>query len=306
MFMARKLLTLLFMQTPVSLTSAGFELDLRPESFGELVRSDDILEDFAALRERLAREGYLYLPGFFPRESIQAARTEFIRRLGMFGGLHADYAPEKAVPSGKLSIPLRGMMSENGPLAAIVSSDRLMGFYQRLLCGESRRYDHIWTRAVAPGKGTPPHCDLVYMGRGTHNVMTAWIPYGDVSLALGGLMILEKSHLQQERLRRYLETDVDTYCANRGPYRHKAGWLSSNPVSLREKLGGRWLTTAFRMGDLLTFGMKTVHASLDNGTKSYRLSTDTRYQLASEPIDPRWVGPETEEYAEKNRIGKIC
>jgi hypothetical protein len=144
------------------------------------------------------------------------------------------------------------------------------------------------------------------MGRGTHGVMTAWIPYSDVSLTLGGLMLLEKSHLQQERLRRYLEMDVDSYCSNRGPYRHKKGNLSSNPVSLREKLGGRWLTTAFRMGDLLTFGMKTVHASLDNAENSYRLSTDTRYQLATEPIDPRWVGPETAEYAEKNRIGKIC
>jgi ectoine hydroxylase-related dioxygenase (phytanoyl-CoA dioxygenase family) len=136
--------------------------------------------------------------------------------------------------------------------------------------------------------------------------MTAWIPYGDVSLELGGLMMLEKSHLQQERLRKYLELDVDTYCTNRGPYKFKGGHLSNNPVSLREKLGGRWLTTAFQMGDLLTFGMKTVHASLDNGTKSYRISTDTRYQLASEPIDPRWVGEDTVEYAEKNRIGKIC
>ena len=144
------------------------------------------------------------------------------------------------------------------------------------------------------------------MGRGTHKVMTAWIPYGDVSLELGGLMMLEKSHQQQERLRKYLEMDVDTYCANRGPYKFNNGLLTSNPVSLREKLGGRWLTASFRMGDLLTFGMKTVHGSLDNSTTSYRLSTDTRYQLASEPIDERWVGPATEEYAEKNRIGKIC
>jgi ectoine hydroxylase-related dioxygenase (phytanoyl-CoA dioxygenase family) len=144
------------------------------------------------------------------------------------------------------------------------------------------------------------------MGRGTHDVMTAWIPYGDVSLELGGLMMLEKSHLQQKRLRNYLEMDVDTFCANRGPYKHNSGLLTSNPVSLREKLGGRWLTTAFQMGDLLTFGMKTVHGSLDNSTKSYRLSTDTRYQLASEPIDERWVGPNTEEYGEKNRIGKVC
>ena len=101
-------------------------------------------------------------------------------------------------------------------------------------------------------------------------------------------------------------SDADTYCTNRNAYLHKSGYLSTNPVTLREKLGGRWLTAAFQAGDLLTFGMTTVHASLDNQAQAYRLSSDTRYQLAAEPIDPRWVGPDTEEYAVKNRLGKIC
>jgi hypothetical protein len=294
------------MKSTAGLTSRGYALDLRPESFGELLRSDAILGDTSALRDRLDQEGYLYIPGFFPREDVQVARTEFLRRINAHGGLDPAHPIEDAVPSGKLSIPRGGMPAQNEVLRNVIFSQRLMKFYERLLGGECRHYDHIWTRVVAPGQGTAPHCDLVYMGRGTHDVMTAWIPYGEVSLQLGGLMMLEKSHLQQDRLRGYLELDVDTYCSNRGPYKHKGGELSSNPVTLREKLGGRWLTTAFRMGDLLTFGMKTVHASLDNGTKSYRLSTDTRYQLASEPIDPRWVGPDTVEYAEKNRIGKIC
>jgi hypothetical protein len=284
----------------------GHELDLRPESFGELLRSDAILNDPDALRERFAQEGYLYVPGFFAREDIQAARAELLRRLTTFGALDPACPVEEAIPSGTLSIPRGGMVTENEPLRNVIFSKRLMGFYERLMGGECRHYDHIWTRVVSPGRGTPPHCDLIYMGRGTPDVMTAWIPYGDVSLEKGGLMVLEKSHLQQKRLRKYLQTDVDTYCANRGPYKHINGWLSANPVTLREKLGGRWLTTAFQMGDLLTFGMRTVHASLDNGTKSYRLSSDTRYQLASEPIDPRWVGEETEEYGERNRIGKIC
>ena len=59
---------------------------------------------------------------------------------------------------------------------------------------------------------------------------------------------------------------------------------------LREHLGGRWLTAEYRMGDILIFGMRTVHASLDNQTHFFRFSTDTRYQPASEPIDGRWIG----------------
>lgn len=294
------------MKTATALLSHGFELDLRPESFGELLRSDAILQDTAALRRRLDEEGYLYIPGFFPRELIQAARSELLQRIHAFGGLDPSYPGDDAVASGKLKIPNKGLVTDNAPLRNVIFSQRLTDFYARLLGGPCRHYDHIWARAVGPKSGTPPHCDLVYMGRGTHDVMTAWIPYSDISRELGGLMVLEKSHRQQARLRNYLEQDVDTYCSNRGPYKHKGGWLSNNPVTLREKLGGRWLTNAFRMGDLLTFGMKLVHCSLDNQTNRYRLSSDTRYQLASEPVDPRWVGENTQEYAEKNRIGKIC
>jgi ectoine hydroxylase-related dioxygenase (phytanoyl-CoA dioxygenase family) len=120
-------------------------------------------------------------------------------------------------------------------------------------------------------------------------------------------MILEGSHRRSERLSNYLSQDVDTYCVNRaGGYKHKSGLLTENPVTFREKFGGRWLTAEFKPGDLLTFGMKLVHASPDNQSDRIRLSTDTRYQLGTQEIDPRWVGADTEEYAAKNRVGLIC
>ena len=226
------------MQTVTGLRARGFELDLRPESFGELLRSDNILNDTEVLRRRLAEEGYLYIPGFFPREWVQAARAEFLQRIHAFGGLDPACPGDDAVASGKMTVPHKGFVNDNVPLRNVIFSQRLTDFYAGLLGGECRHYDHIWTRVVGPGVGTAPHCDLVYMGRGTHDVMTAWIPYGDVSLELGGLIMLEKSHKQQERLRNYLEQDVDTYCSNHGPYKHKGGCLSTNPVTLREKLGG--------------------------------------------------------------------
>jgi hypothetical protein len=36
--------------------------------------------------------------------------------------------------------------------------------------------------------------------------------------------------------------------------------------------------------------MFTHHCSLDNQSNRIRLSTDSRYQLASEPMDERWSG----------------
>ena len=84
------------------------------------------------------------------------------------------------------------------------------------------------------------------------------------------------------------------------------GRLASNPVALREKLGGRWLTTEYQMGDVLVFGMGTVHASLDNQSNGYRLSADSRYQLASEPVDERWIGANPLKHGSKAKRGRIC
>ena len=87
--------------------------------------------------------------------------------------------------------------------------------YERLLEGPALHYDFTWFRPIGPGRGTAPHCDLVYMGRGTQQVFTMWVPYGDVPLRLGGLMVLEGSHRKSALLRNYLSRDVDSYCVNR-------------------------------------------------------------------------------------------
>jgi ectoine hydroxylase-related dioxygenase (phytanoyl-CoA dioxygenase family) len=189
-------------------------------------------------------------------------------------------------------------------------------FYRQFFGGEVLHFDYTWFRAVGPGFGTRPHCDIVYMGRGTRDQLyTAWVPMGDVPMSLGGLMLLEGSHLQQERLRQYLERDVDTYCTNR---RHAAdiesgnkawewdGSLAADPVSIREKLGGRWLTTNFLAGDFITFPMHMVHASLDNPTNRVRLSSDSRYQPASLPADERWIGENPIGHSLAGKRGRIC
>ena len=261
----------------------------------------------------MEEDGYLYLPGFFDPSVVGEVRRELCSQLEAAGRLDPDFPAIEAVPCpvGKTPAFPRGgrfPVNRHHPvLDGFLFGPQILGFYQRLLGGEVRHFDHTWIRSVSPGPGTPAHCDLVYMGRGTHDICTAWIPYGDTPIELGGLMILEGSHRQGERLAHYLAMDVETYCSNRpGGYKHKPGHLTKNPVVLREKLGGRWLTTDFKAGDLLTFGMKLVHASLDNQSDRIRLSTDTRYQLASKEIDPRWVGPGIEEWSEKNRVGKIC
>ena len=152
------------------------------------------------------------------------------------------------------------------------------------------------------------------MGRGTHDLYTTWVPLGDVSLELGGLIVLEGSHKKGDRLKPYLSRDVDDYCTNRDDAADYAagkrwwdGTLSKNAVALQKSLGGRWLTAPeFRMGDAVIFNMTLVHGSLDNQTDRFRLSTDTRYQLASQPIDERWVGDQPPGHAVTQRRGRVC
>ena len=107
--------------------------------------------------------------------------------------------------------------------------------------------------------------------------------------------------------------DVDSYCANKrtaalyaSGKKYWSGALSRNPVSLRSRYGSRWLSTEFKAGDVLIFSMFTIHASLDNHSSAIRLSTDSRYQLASEPVDERWVGSNPIGHSLAGRRSRIC
>lgn len=297
------------------LTALGVELDLSPAAFGELRDSTDLLSDPAALRERMARDGYLFLPGFLDRAAVLAARRVVTDRLaaeGLTDPAHpADEA--RALPGSSLAFK-PDLAHDNEPLHDLLYGERMLGFYERFLGGAVRHFDFTWMRAVAPGRATAPHGDVVFMGRGTHDLYTAWVPLGDVDYTLGGLMVLEGSNNVATIRDEYARRDVDAYCENRPEDREQAlagkwswnGALSDNPAQLREQLGGRWLTSTFRAGDLLTFSAYTIHGSIDNRADRIRLSSDSRYQLASAPIDERWIGEAPIGHGPGGKRGLIC
>jgi hypothetical protein len=310
------------------LSSCGHRLDTSERAFGELRDSSYLVADAGALSERLREDGYLFIRGFFRGEDVLAARRGFVERIAALGNLEPGTDLMDAIlrRDGKLQNFWAGWGLDNPAIQPLLFSGRILDFYRDFFGEAVRPFDETWLRVVGPGRGTQPHCDVVYMGRGTRDkLMTAWVPMGDVPLHVGGLMILEGSHLKHERLASYLNRDVDAYCANNSdagkveegfrngidlrPKAERARWegaLSKNPASLREKLGGRWLTTEFEAGDLLTFTMRTVHASLDNQSDRYRMSTDTRYQPASLPIDERWIGEDRTRHSHASKRGRIC
>lgn len=283
------------------LPSGGIELDPSPERFGFLRDSSDAANDVAELHLRMETDGYLFLPGFLDREEIRAARLAVCDRLAEEGLLDKSQPRESAIARPGTRLAFRPDIANEGParplLERAIYGERMMAFYAAFLGGEATHFDYTWLRVVAPGHGTYPHTDVVFMGRGTKNLYTAWVPLGDVPLHVGGLVVLEGSHRDEELRRTYSAHDVDTACTV-GEERPLAragfdagGSIGTDMAAIRERVGGRLLTCPeFRMGDLLTFSVYTVHGSLDNQSDQIRMSSDSRYQLASDPIDERWVG----------------
>ena len=295
------------------LTSCGYVVPRGPEHLGTLRESTHLVDDPEALRRRMAEDGYLYLRDYLDREQALQARWAITASLAAEGHLDPAFPAMAGMPRDGAHVGLRPGLARHAELQELLYSGAMLAFYRTFLGGPIRHYDFTWLRVVGPGRATPPHCDIVFMGRGTRRVFTSWTPLGDVPLPVGGLMILEGSHRLEHIQRTYGQKDVDRYCANRADAdewisgaKRWGGWLARNPVLLRERLGGRWLTADFRIGDVLVFGMDTIHASLDNQTSSLRISCDARYQLASEPVDERWVGEHPVGHTSAGKRGRIC
>jgi Phytanoyl-CoA dioxygenase (PhyH) len=246
---------------------------------------------------------------------VLAARSDLLTRLVALGVLAPGSDLDAFTPGPGLSgAPLSDIARDSRQFMQLLYSGRMIELYERLFDQSVRHFDFTWLRAVAPGTGTAPHSDSVFMNRGTPRLLTAWVPLGDIDRQLGGVAILERSHLEEDIKRDYGSRDVDTYCSNEDTADAQSsqeqmvwnGWISDNPATLRSELGLRWLTTDYRAGDLLTFPMHTLHLGLDNASDRVRLSSDSRYQPASEPVDDRWVGAQPSAHGSRSKRGMIC
>jgi len=272
------------------LYSSGIPLDMDANALGELRDSSDVLEDGDALRQRMNEEGYLFLRGFLDKNIVRSAREEILLKYAIIGEVDTNHALDEAVyseQSALLEVNLRAFaqsVRDGSCYKKVVLSERLLRLHERLLGGKVRPFDFRWPRFARPGEGCGVHCDGPYLTRGTDHIFSSWIPLGHVTRIEGALMILERGPRHADLLKRYLEMDAD---------RDHLEWLG-DPRSTRERFGTRWLTTDFAAGDVLCFAMHTVHAALDNHspTQRCRLSSDSRYQLASDPLDERWNGPD--------------
>lgn len=270
-------------------SSLGHEIPAH--RFGLLNERTNLVDDGASLRAALDADGYLLLRGVLPRDDVLAARNEVFSRLAEVGEIKQPAID--GMPTGTSNrqekFPDLGAfwrsVCEGPALRSVTHAGPMLDIMSRILDGPVRPFDFLWLRAMAPGRASAFHFDHVYMNKGTDRLFTVWTALGDVPLEDGPMLLVEGSHRWEDLIRQYRGFDVDND-------KSRPGHVTMNPVELAEERDCRLLSANFRAGDILIVTMFMMHGSLDNcsPTGRVRLSCDTRYQRADEPIDPRWIG----------------
>ena len=271
---------------------------------GQLRDSHDLLGDWQAIHQRMNEEGYLFFRNFLERETVVKARQTILAHLEKKNNLAPGQPLLEGVMSpGAKTVSMTGydniVRHEN--LKGVFESPCLFDFFNRYFSEACCTYAYKWLRAVDHQAFTGSHYDTVYMGRGSQRLQTCWIPFGDLSPEDGTLAICLGSHREEsfDRLRgTYGKMDVDRD--------NLFGWYTSSPREISQKFGGQWLTSDFRMGDVVIFGLHTMHCSTTNDSPNYRLSADVRFQPQADKIDDRWAGkcPEGHATVSRGSIGK--
>ena len=277
----------------MTLTANGHTLATDTDHLGDLEVSNHLLDDPGALRDAMETEGYLFFRGLIDPEIVLRARHEILLKYAILGEVDDRYPIDDARAGdgqGVVAANLRAFSASvrsGASYLRVTDGPEVLAVHEALLDGDVHVFDMRWPRFVRPGEGCGFHCDGPYMNRGTSRIFSSWIPLGRVVRSEGALMVLERSHRSEVLASGYLDRDAD---------RDGLTWLDDDPVALQHRVGGRWLTTDFQPGDVLCFGMSTLHGALDNRSPANRcrLSSDSRYQRADEPADHRWNGTDFE------------
>ena len=274
----------------MTLTANGHPLDEHPDRLAELEPANELLGDPSGLRAAIDERGYLFFRRLLDPQIVLEARREILLKYAILGEIDDRFPIDDAIAGDRHAVGAANLraFSESVRSGAhylrVTDGPEVLGVHEALLDGAVRSFDMRWPRFVRPGEGCGFHCDGPYMNRGTNRIYSSWIPLGRVDRGEGALILLEGSHRSERLDAGYLSADAD---------RDGLTWLDADPAKVRSDYGSRWLTTDFEPGDMLCFGMHTLHGAIDNRspTGRCRLSSDSRYQRVDEPADPRWNGP---------------
>lgn len=276
------------MTTPAKIaTGTPFHFGEHRFRFGEdileLEDSAPLRNDPAALQAKMQTDGYLFIRGFHPQADAETAAHWTLQAIAARGGLKPGTPLQSGVISEAnqtFSFFRQTEVAHAAPILNVVDSPGTMQFYEKFLGGPVITFDKRWLRCMPKGGHNHFHYDSVYVGRGTTRRYTMWTALTDIGLENGPLVICLGSH-QHDRLKAtYGATDTDRDLTE--------AVFSTDPREMVQKFGFTLATAHFRPGDAIIFGLYMMHSTAPNRSNRYRISIDTRYQLAGDPKDERF------------------
>ena len=234
--------------------------------------SADALSDAHELRERLARDGYLFFRRLLDRDELAPVTTHIARALDRDGWV--DAADSEGWTLSHLArtrthADLWPVVSETVQLEAL----HRLGYAPALdslvrgvlgpdsFCHPMKIIRLVLPTSVQPMQTLVPHQELRVMY--AQDMLVSWCPLLDCPLELGPLAVLPGSH----RL-------------GLVPLGTGAEALASGDACA----GVTWASVSYRAGDVILFHCLTLHAVLPNLTNRFRVSMESRWQCAAEPV----------------------
>ena len=236
--------------------------------------------DADALRERMNRDGYLFLPGLLPSAQVASLYAEILALCRDAGWVDATGEPigephlEGADDWWEVYDRLQKLPSFHGLAHAPALTTVVEAVLGEPVFPHPRNIARI-TFPAATFFTTPAHQDFPLI-RGTTETYTAWTPLCDCPDERGGLGILEGSH----------RVGLLPIHSAVGP----GGTRVDTDIP-----GCVWRGQAMGAGDVLLFHSYTVHSGRPNVSRAdLRISADYRYQAVSQPVSPASLRPHYE------------
>ena len=287
--------------------------EVPPHLTGELVAYTGP-RTHAALAQTFAEHGYVLLRGALSTTQVQAAAAEVFGRLAAEGEI-CQPALDRQWTGGSNRAernPNLGTFWQNvceGPRLRDVSHGTEMRGIVSALYGEPcRPFDLMYMRPTIKGEGTALHADFTFFAADPRDekMVNAWIPFSDVPVSEGPLVVVEKSHSITEiagplRDIEFVDKETGGSAADADrmtqvAYRANPVLAECHPIEFAEHYRTRLLTTAFQPGDVIIISMFLIHGACDHiggsgSERTVRLSVDIRFQPEAHPTDDiRWFG----------------
>jgi hypothetical protein len=243
--------------------------------YPDFLDSTELLADGPALRARLDRDGYVFIRGLLPAQTIRSVRQRLLTTAAAGGWLDPNSPVEAGIanlaaackdPEDRYISVFRGLWADE-ELHRLRIHPVVTDLFARIFGEPALAHPMFVQRNIFPQTDsfdftTGMHQDRVHIGGATSYAL--WMPLGDCSREKGALAVAAGSHRQG-----ILDTKVGS---------------GAGGMDIAVPIPGTWVTGAFKAGDGLIFQDVTVHKALPNRTREIRMSFDARFQPISQPI----------------------